>query len=64
METVALLTGLLQLVPTAFSTYASIRGDLSTEDQAALDALIDAAKAAALASVATADAALDAAAKT
>lgn len=63
MGTVALITGILQLVPAAFSTYANIRADLSTEDQAQLDALVDAAKAAALASVATADAALDAAAK-
>lgn len=54
----------LNAAPQAMSLLQSARADLSANDQATVDAAIAAAKEAALADVAAADGALDAAAKT
>jgi hypothetical protein len=66
METaaaLALVQGILALVPAALSTYGEIRGTLDAKTQADVDALIAQIKPEALAAVAQAEADLDTAAR-
>ncbi len=63
MNPLAIATALAQLIPAAMSAFNEIRSALSPQDQATLDAQIDAADKQRLTSWAVADAVLEAASK-